>query len=104
AMSQTALADPPAPGSSSGEPGMFVIGDGSRVAGQAVEFWGAQLAKNSPLSGGGAPNSFKGFADIVQMTGPCNGTFETRPGNSSEPLASLSGDVTVLVANDVTTQ
>jgi hypothetical protein len=103
ATGQAAFADPPAPVS---DPtgGMFVIGDGNVTPGQTVEFWGAQWAKDNVLSGGGAPNSFKGFADIVQPSaaGSCSGRFVTRPGNSSKPPATASGDITVLVATSVT--
>jgi hypothetical protein len=94
----------PAPAADPSGAGLFVIGDGNAAVGQTVEFWGAQWAQNNVLSAGDAPNSFKGFADIVQSpaTGACNGTFSTRPGNSSEPPPSVAGEITVLVASSVT--
>lgn len=103
ASGQAAFAAPPTP-TSDPTGGTFVIGDGSVTAGQPVEFWGAQWAMHNAVSGGDAPASFKGFADIVQPSAPgsCSGTFETRPGNSSEPPATASGEITVLVANSVT--
>src|SRR5579875_3651126 len=83
--------------------GMFSIGDASTAAGQTVLFWGAQWARDNTLSGG-APDAFKGFADVVHPTsaGSCTGTFVARPGDSAAPPAQVSGDITVLVVTGVT--
>jgi len=88
---------------------MFVIGDQSAVTVNgvqpAVQFWGAQWAKNNSLSGGPAPASFKGYADGGTMT-MTNGTwtgewFAAAPGNSSAPPATLSGPICVIVTSTV---
>jgi hypothetical protein len=62
--------------------GSFVVGDKS--ASGSVTFWGAQWAKINVLSGGGAPDAFKGFA-LDGAT--CGATWSTDPGNSSPPPA-----------------
>ncbi len=82
--------------------GAFAIGDGNSTPGTSVEFWGAQWWKLNTVSGGTAPASFKGYAVTLDPTGPCTGTFTSDPGNSSDPPATLTDPVTVLVANDVT--
>src|SRR5690242_13619597 len=61
----------------------FVVGDGNASVGESVEFWGAQWAKLNTLSGGAAPNAFKGFAN--EVNGSCGGSWTTDPGNSSDP-------------------
>jgi hypothetical protein len=82
----------------------FVIGDGSAVSGLPVQFWGAQWSQNNLLSGGSAPDSFKGYADVVvsDPNSDCSGTFTTWPGNSSEPPATISSPIDVLVVTSVT--
>jgi len=79
--------------------GSFVVGDQS--ASGAVTFWGAQWAKVNALSGGAAPNSFKGFANTLSSNPPqCGGTWSTRPGNSPPPPdAPLPAFMAVLVAS-----
>ncbi|HEY8029928.1 MAG TPA: Ig-like domain repeat protein [Gaiellaceae bacterium] len=64
--------------------GSFVVGDKS--ASGAATFWGAQWSKINVLGGGGAPDSFKGFA-LNPPTPQCGGTWTTDPGNSSPPPA-----------------
>jgi hypothetical protein len=76
-----ASADSPPPG------GAFVIGDQSAVIGNTVTFWGAQWWKDNALSGGSAPAAFKGFADTAIPA--CGQPWSTRPGNSSEPPATV---------------
>ena len=80
--------------------GSFVIGDQSAVVGQPVTFWGAQWWQDNVLSGGVAPPSFKGFADTATAT--CGETWMTRPGDSSEPPAEVSGLVPMVVSSTVT--
>ena len=58
--------------------GAFVIGDGSASGGSTVTFWGSQWAKSNALSGGSAPNAFKGFEDGSQPTS-CGGTWTASP-------------------------
>ena len=83
--------------------GNFVIGDENAVVGNHVTFWGAQWAQLNSLSGGTAPNSFKGFA---QSTDPnpadCGGTWTSSPGNSSGPPSSLPPLITVIAASSIT--
>jgi hypothetical protein len=80
AIAAGAMADTPSPG------GAFVIGDQDAAIGSTVTFWGAQWHKDNALSGGGAPASFKGFADTATATpASCGQPWTTRPGNSSAP-------------------
>ena len=79
----------------------FVVGDLSASTGATVEFWGAQWAKDNSLSGGPAPDAFKGYADTVSSSGT-SGTWTANTGNSSEPPASISTPITVIVASEVT--
>ena len=67
--------------------GFFVVGDLAAQVGAQVNFWGAQWAPNNPTTGGKPPNSFKGF--LTGNPPPCGGTWTSRPGNSSDPPASL---------------
>jgi hypothetical protein len=63
--------------------GDFVVGDGSATG--AVEFWGDDWARVNQLSGGAAPNSFKGFAAGTTAPPACGTTWTSAPGNSSNP-------------------
>lgn len=79
--------------------GSFVVGD--RSATGAVTFWGARWASVNALSGGPAPNSFRGFANTLSSTPPpCGGSWSTPPG-SSPPPAPLPEFMAVLVASSV---
>jgi hypothetical protein len=82
--------------------GLFAIGDGNSAANASVEFWGAQWWKDNTVSGGTAPASFKGLALTITPTGPCSGTFTTRPGNSVDGPASVGAQIQVLVVDSVT--
>jgi hypothetical protein len=65
--------------------GSFVVGDKSSTG--KVTFWSSQWAKANTLSGGEAPNSFKGFANSLSSRPPsCGGTWSTHPGNSPPPI------------------
>jgi hypothetical protein len=80
--------------------GNFVIGDQNAAVGSNVTFWGAQWWKLNSLSGGGAPPSFKGYAD--SSTGLCGVPWTTAPGNSSEPPAApLPELIEVVVSSSV---
>jgi hypothetical protein len=82
--------------------GAFVVGDTQVVVGGTVTFWGAQWWKDNPLSSGLAPAAFKGFADDVGgLAATCGRSWSTRPGNSSAPPASLTPEITVIVASHV---
>jgi hypothetical protein len=83
--------------------GMFVIGDTSASTQSTVLFWGAKWWKRNQLSGGTAPASFKGFANSVDpTTAQCGDTWTTRPGNSSFPPLTVSGDVPMIVSTHIT--
>jgi hypothetical protein len=75
--------------------GAFTLGDqtaaAALVSGASVTWWGAEWSRANVQSAGGAPASFKGFADVTTPAPPaCGGTFTTRPGNSSAaPAASV---------------
>ena len=64
--------------------GSFVVGDRSDTG--SVTFWGAQWSKKNSLSGGSAPDSFKGFA-LNPSVPVCGSTWSTDPGNSASPPA-----------------
>jgi hypothetical protein len=66
--------------------GSFVIGDNNAAVGSSVTFWGAQWARDNSLSGGKAPNSFKGFAENP-TTPTCGAVWSADPGNSTPPPA-----------------
>ena len=80
--------------------GTFVIGDGSASTGAQVTFWGAQWTSANTLSGGVAPESFKGFAP--GRSSICNGTWTAKPGNSSPPPATVPSYTAVLVSSSIT--
>jgi hypothetical protein len=81
----------------------FVIGDVDAVVGNHVTFWGAQWWKQNHLSRGGSPASFKGFANSPNPNPPaCGGTWDSRPGNSSDPPDSIPADITVIVSSLIT--
>ncbi len=85
--------------------GAFVIGDeANHAAGDRVNFWGAQWAKNNPVSGVAARgrNSFKGFANTPALP-QCGDVWTSRPGNSSKPpTGPLSAAMRVIVTDRVT--
>ena len=82
--------------------GAFVIGDTSASLGASVTFWGAQWANTNSLSGGPAPNSFKGFGETLGVTpAACGSTWSTDTGNSSGPPAAVPAYVAVLVTSSV---
>jgi uncharacterized repeat protein (TIGR01451 family) len=76
--------------------GSMVVGN---LDGNPVEFWGAQWANSNSLSGGPAPNSFKGFASIAPQA--CGGGWISNPGNSSGPPATLPSYMGVIVSSTV---
>jgi DNA/RNA endonuclease G (NUC1) len=81
--------------------GMFVIGDNvSLTNGSRVYFWGSQWSQNNPMSGGSAPNSFKGFEDGTSQS-TCGGTWTSSPGNSSNPPSTIPQYMAVLVSSSV---
>ena len=91
--------------------GAFTLGD-QTVAGAGpdttVTWWSHSWAGLNSLSGGAAPNSFKGFAADVMtlptMSPPevCGTSFTTRTGNSAGPPSTVPSYMGVLVASSVT--
>jgi len=83
--------------------GVFVIGDNNSGNGANITFWSASWSRLNSLTGGAAPDSFKGFATSTSTTPPsCGGTWQARPGNSGHPPATLPSFMGVLVASSVT--
>jgi hypothetical protein len=81
---------------------LFVIGDVEPHAlGDVVNFWGAQWWKNNFMSGFVSKGvaSFKGFATNAQDF--CGGRWESRPGNSSNPPATIPDQVAIIVTDTV---
>lgn len=84
-------------------PGTFVLGDQSAAAGSSVTFWGAQWAKINSLSGGTAPDAFKGFASDLSGPHPaCGGSWNISPGNSAHPPSSVPSYMAVVVSSTIT--
>jgi hypothetical protein len=80
---------------------MFVIGDNvNTTAGATVYFWGSQWAQYNPMSGGAAPNSFKGFEN-GSAPATCGAAWVSQPGNSSNPPPSLPQYMAVIVSSSV---
>jgi hypothetical protein len=79
--------------------GSMIVGNLNAGTGNAVEFWGAQWAKDNSLSGGSAPSAFKGFADTAPQS--CGGGWTSSPGNSSGPPATLPSYMGVIVSSVV---
>jgi hypothetical protein len=81
---------------------LFVIGDVEpHAVGDVVNFWGAQWWKNNQMSGfvSNGVASFKGFASNAQDF--CGGAWESRPGNSSGPPATIPAEVAIIVTDTV---
>ena len=83
--------------------GSFVIGDLDAVVGRKITFWGAQWAKANHLSGGSAPSSFKGFANVLNPNPPsCGGHWQSDPGNSCDPPDNVPAFINVIAASSIT--
>jgi hypothetical protein len=81
--------------------GSFVVGDETDTG--TVEFWGHSWAHDNVLSGGPAPNSFKGFASAISTNPPaCADTWTSRTGNSSRPPDTLPSFMGVVVSSSIT--
>ena len=84
--------------------GTFVLGDttAAGAGSSSVTFWGASWSRLNALSGGGAPASFKGFADSTETTPPgCGGTWSTKPGNSASPVSALPAYMGTVVSSSI---
>ena len=87
--------------------GDFVLGDLTVAAATPatdVTFWGAQWASLNALSGGAAPDAFKGFAAAFNTSPPsCGSTWTAGPGNSIKPVSPpLPSLMAVVVASNIT--
>lgn len=88
--------------------GAFMLGDQSSQPGASVTWWGHNWASANNLSGGPAPQSFKGFAPAFEdggattATPSCDATFLSSPGNSTSPPSSVPAYMAVAVTNEVT--
>jgi hypothetical protein len=82
--------------------GSFVVGDQSAALGANVTFWGAKWAKVNKLSGGDAPDAFKGYA--ASGGAQCGSGWATAPGKSSDPpdTVPLPAYMAVVVTSKVT--
>jgi len=81
---------------------VFVIGDAEASdIGATVNFWGAQWWKNNQMSDTVSHGvaAFKGYA--TTSSNVCGGTWESRPGNSYDPPATLDADIAVIVTSTV---
>jgi hypothetical protein len=79
----------------------FVVGDQVNMAsGVTVYFWGSLWSQNNPMSGGSAPNSFKGFENGNDLP-TCGGTWTSQPGNSSNPPATIPPYMGVIVSSSI---
>jgi len=82
--------------------GAFAVGDRSSGVDSSVTFFGAQWDSANSLSGGAAPNAFKGFATAPGTPPSCGGTFAADPGNSGAPPATVPSYMGTLVTSKVT--
>jgi len=81
---------------------VFVIGDReANDIGATVNFWGAQWWKNNQMSDTVTAGvaSFKGYATTAEQF--CGGTWQSRPGNSDDPPATIGTDIVVIVTSIV---
>jgi hypothetical protein len=79
--------------------GAFVIGDGNAQVGNNVTYWGAKWALLNELTGGDAPNAFKGFASNTAEPPVCGVDWSARPGNSGNPPDSVPAYMGVIVSS-----
>ena len=78
-----------------------MIGDLGNLAGNStVYFWGSQWSQNNPMTGGSGPNAFKGFENGTAVP-TCGSTWTSRPGNSSNPPATVPQFMAVIVSSSV---
>jgi hypothetical protein len=82
--------------------GTFVIGDLEAGGSGVVTFWGSGWSSANRISGGPAPNGFKGFANNPAGPTSCGDTWSTSPGDSSAPPANVPSYTAMLVTDSVT--
>ena len=84
---------------------VFVIGDVEpHAVGDNVYFWGSQWWKNNDMSGvvSNGVASFKGYATESGLA--CGGVWASKPGNSSNPPATIASRIAVIVTSKVLKQ
>lgn len=79
------------------EGGSFVVGDLSSTG--SLFFWGSEWSKHNTLSGGAAPKQFKGFS-LGSAT--CDEAWNTGPGSSPPPPATVPEYTAMIVASRIT--
>lgn len=79
--------------------GSMVIGNLDAVPGVTANFWGAQWTKVNSLTGGSAPDSFKGFASTAPQA--CGGTWTSVPADSSDPPAILPSYMGIIASSSI---
>lgn len=82
--------------------GNFVIGDGNAAIGSTPTFWSNEWYLANSVSGGPAPSSFKGFANVPNGPTGCGGTWSTGGGNSPPPSGIIPSYTAMLVTSSVT--
>jgi hypothetical protein len=82
--------------------GNFVIGDGNSAAGTTATFWADEWYLRNSVSGGIAPNAFKGFANSPPGATPCGGTWNSSGGNSPPPSGTVPEYTAMLVTSQIT--
>ena len=81
--------------------GAFVIGDGNLQLAAPHTYWGARWAKLNTLSGGDAPNAFKGFASETAEPPMCGVGWSAEAGNSGRPPTTVPAYMGVIVSSAV---
>jgi hypothetical protein len=86
--------------------GDFVLGDltvASAGPSTVLTWWSSHWPHLNSLTGGAAPNGFKGFAATLTPSSPpaCDGTWTTAPGNSPPPIATIPSYMGVVVASSI---
>jgi hypothetical protein len=79
--------------------GSMIVGNLNATPGTQVEFWGAQWAGTNSLSGGPAPDAFKGFAGTAPQS--CGGGWSSGTGNSPGPPSSVPSYMGVIASSTV---
>jgi hypothetical protein len=83
--------------------GAFTIGNGNSTNGTAVTFWSPVWPKLNTLSGGPAPDAFKGYA-LNPKVPTCSAGWSTDPGNSTPPPTGPLAAYMGVIVTSATTQ
>jgi hypothetical protein len=91
--------------------GAFTLGDTSvahATASTTLTWWSSSWAKLNSVSGGSAPEAFKGFADAVKLPttspaapGTCTQGWTSNSGNSPSPPGTVPSYMGTLVTSRV---